>query len=343
MDIQTEEPSRLNMENHSSVNISQPNQVLEYLRKWGGSTSDAILDPATQTFSLPAIQGLIGYRIKAGCAIVFGEPVCAPSALPTLVPAFHLYCRQNGWPVIYIIASKNFADWALQYVCKAKIEFGEEICIDPHSDPRSHEGVNGSLVRRKVRHALKEGMTVQEYTTPDPKLEKAIEEVGVAWLKGRRGPQFHISHIHLFENRPGKRWFYARQNDQITGVAILNQLQAKNGWLLNHLMFKPTASHGTPELLVVTVLEALSKENCSYVTFGAVPSRHLGEIVGLSPFAAWIARQTYNAVRGIFHLDGRKKFWEKFHPSSQTSYVLFSEPKIGFREITALLKALNAL
>ena len=91
-------------------------------------------------------------------------------------------------------------------------------------------------VRRKTKHALHEGVAVTEYLEADNQLESAMERVGEAWLSRRRGPQIHISHIRLFADRYGKRWFYAQQAGRVVGVVVLNQLQMRQGWLMNHLM-----------------------------------------------------------------------------------------------------------
>ena len=123
---------------------------------------------------------------------------------------------------------------------------------------------------------------------------------------------------------------------------MLNQLQALEGWLLNHLMFTPDAPHGTPELLVTSTLEELSQEGCSFLTFGTVAGKSLGKIVGLSPFFAWWTRHLYYLTIKTLRLNGHRKFWEKFHPQSESSYLLLSEPKVGLREAMALMRALNA-
>lgn len=316
--------------------------ILQYIRRWGGCAVDAVLDPDTKFFTLPELEGMIGYRSLPTCAIVYGDPICGPENIKTFVEAFHKKCDDENKSVIYITATEEFSHWAIKEgVCKTAIEYGEELVIDPHNDPRAREGVNASLVRRKVRHAQKEGISVVEYLGNDPAIENAIEEVGLAWLQGRQGFQVHISHLHLFKHRMGKRWFYARQGDSIVGSVTLNRLEKENGWLLNHLIHKPSAPHGTPEILVVTALEALAQQGYHYTTFGGVAAKSIGEIQGLNSLSSLATRGIYKVFNRVFHLDGRKKFWEKFHPSSRRSYLLFNKPYIGTKNLLGLMKALN--
>ena len=315
-------------------------QTLQVLRRWGGMTTDALLDPACQIFQLPHIEGFIGFRREGKCSVVLGDPVCAPEHIPELVNSFH---EKEGKEknVIYLTVSEKFAQWAMQHVCKVSIQYGEELYLDPHADPRSRTGNNASLVRRKVRHAEKEGVQVKEYVGEDPVLEKELEEVGDKWLKGRKGPQVHISHVHLFEKRWGKRWFYAYQGDKKVGVVVLNQLQAKNGWLLNHLMITPDAPNGTQESLVIKALDTLREEGCHFVSFGAVPLNALGEVRGLGKVKTWIMQKGFDLANKFFHLSGHRMFWGKFHPEGQNSYLLFRQPQIGYKELMALKSTMN--
>lgn len=316
-------------------------QMIELIRRWGGLTSDALLDPNCQFFSIPPLEGIIGYRIENGCAVVFGDPVCAPNDISELTQAFHHHCHALRKNIIYLMASEKFAKWAIQHICKSLVEFGEELYIDPHHNPMEKHGTHASLVRRKVRHAIKEGTTVKEYLSQIPELEQSIDQVGIEWLQSRRGPQIHISRVHLFNDRFGKRWFYAQQGEEIVGVIVLNQLQARQGWHFNHLMIKPNAPHGTQELLVITAIEALKQEGCHFASFGAVPSAELGEIIGIGKMSSWMVRQIFRIIYKLFHLNGLKMFWGKFHPEASRSYLLFSQPSIRFQDLIALMRALN--
>lgn len=334
----------INVQEISSEVLAERSRLVEWVRRFGGSCSDAILDPLCSIFTLPGLDGLIGYRFESSSAIVYGDPLCAWEDIPRLVEAFEAFCYERKIRnIIYVIASEPFARWAIQNSCAALVEFGQEIILDPHDDPKAKTGVHASLVRRKVRHAQKEQVVVEEYIGDNSELERQLEDVGAAWLRGRKGLQIHISHVHLFDHRVGKRWFYARQGEHIIGVIVLNQLQSKQGWLINHLMPIPNAAHGTPELLLSTVLDTLASEGCHYVTFGAVPTSLLGEMMGLSSLYQHVARFSFKLMSRFFHLDGKMKFWEKFDPQSRPSYLLFSQSSIGLRDVWALMRALNVI
>jgi lysylphosphatidylglycerol synthetase-like protein (DUF2156 family) len=182
---------------------------------------------------------------------------------------------------------------------------------------------------------------VHEFFLNDLALQRAMEHVGELWLKARRGPQFHISNIYLFNDCMGKRWFYAKRGNEVVGVISLNQLQASQGWLLNHLMLTKEAPNGTSELLVVSVLDVLRNEGCHYATAGIATLKDLGQIRGLGKASTGMARLFFKIARKIAHLDGLNMFWGKFHPARKPSWLLFSKNQISIRELVALRRALN--
>lgn len=320
---------------------TKPPEIIDLLRRLGGPTTNAVLDPSTLIFKVPEIDGLLGYKIHFGCAVVFGDPVCADSDTLALMKAFETWCKEKRLKIVYNIASEPFAKFASQHGYLARIEFGQEIVIDPHHDPRKLTGNNASLVRRKVRHAEKEGVSCLEYVEGDLNIESKMETVADLWLKEKKGPQIYMASVSLFSNRPGKRWFYAKKGDEIVGVVMLNRLQKRQGWLLNHLMITPNAPGGVPEILVITAIDTLKNEGCHHLTCGSVPCDTLGEILGPSQTSIKVTRFIFHVAKKIFRLHGKYKFWEKFDPTLAPSYLLFHGKSIGIKPIGALIRSMN--
>lgn len=305
------------------------------VHKLGGSIAEAVLDSNCSYFTIPEIEGFIGYRIAHNCAIVLGDPICAPEDKGRLALAFQKFCDSNHWTVIYFISTSAFAKWAINNVSKIMIHIGEEIVFDPMYDPLiGHKGVK---LRNTIHHAQHLGLTVKEYTEPDPEIEKAILQVGKTWVEARKGPQIYLGDLNFFENRTDKRWFYLQDDKQkFIGMALLSKLEAHGGWLLKFLIILQDVPRGASELLMITLLETLRKENCSYLTYGMVPTDSIGEIAGMNAFSAWITKRVYGMAKWFFHLDQRKIYWHKFRPQAENTYMLLSSPKIGIKEMRAL-------
>ncbi len=328
-------------ENVENIGNSKREALVEMVRRWGGPTSDAVLDPSNVIFEHPDVPGFVGYRKISNCAAIYGDPVCAAEDKPKLAKAFHQFADEQKFSTVYISASKDYAHWAIENVCGAIVEYGEEFFFTTPSDPRKGSGNHASLVRRKIKQAIRENVTVQEYIRHDPAVESGIEKVKEQWLASRRGFQVHISNVYLFQDCFGKRWFYAKQGDRIVGVIVLNHLQARSGWLLNHLMVVPDAPNGVSEFLIASVFEALEKEGCQHVTVGSVAAKKLGEMRGINRFSRFICHLIFTIASKIVHLERLNTFWGKFEPGAAPAYLLFGRKKIGLRELICLKNAMD--
>lgn len=314
-------------------------EIEEYVHRWGGSASEVAFDLPCKCFSIPHVEGVICYRIEAGCAVIIGDPLCSQENAPLLAQAFQRFCEENHLNTIYVIASEKFAKWAIKNISKALVEVCTELIFDPQLDLMA--GHSAIKLRNYTNHARHLGLTVEEYLSDDPQIEQSIREVGEKWVKARRGLQIYLSPLDFFENRTDKRWFYVRNGATIVGAALLSRLESKQGWLLKFLIVLSGTPRGTSELLMTSILDTLRKEQCKYLTSGMVPVRSLGEIIGLSKFSEWMARATFKVAKWIFKLNQRRTYWDKFHPRTEKAYVLFNKPHIGQQEIRAILKSLT--
>lgn len=311
-----------------------------WIHRWGCSISEMILESTCHHFRVPEIEGFIGYRIVHGCAIILGDPICAFEKKTLLAESFQRYCDENNRTCLYFITSEQFSKWAINHICKILIEVGEEMVFDPFIDPTL--GHNGHRLRNAISHAQSLGLGVKEYTSQDREIEKSIIKVGKNWLNARKGPQIYLGDLNFFENRANRRWFYLEDEKQnIIGMALLSRLEAYQGWLLKFLMVVPDAPRGSSELLMISVLETLRKEECHFVTYGMIPSESLGEIAGLGKLSTVITKGLFKLSKWIFHLNQRKIYWKKFQPRSEKSYILFSSPTIGIKEILALANTMK--
>lgn len=321
--------------------VAKQLELVALVRKWGDINAGGLLEESCQTFFIPSVEGFIGYKIEHSHAVVFGDPVCSRENKAVLAKAFQEDCRLKNLGIIYTIASEEFASWALHNLSASIIEFGKKCVLDPFKNELNGKGRHAVLLRNKVKHAIKEGIIVHEYTENNPGIEQKITDIAAGWLQRRKGPQIYIAHISLFEHRIGKRWFYAEQNGQIVGALVLSEMQEKKGWLLNHVMTVLNAPDGISEFLITSVLEVLKKENCRYFLAGPIPAKQLGKIDGVNKSIAFLARSAFQCAKWIFHLDGYARYWNKFEPKGEGAYLVFPENNLRYGSVKALLAAYN--
>lgn len=174
-------------------------RLVETVRKWAGVNTDGILDKTTQIFSVPHIDGIIGYRLQSGNAVVYGDPLCVAADKIALAKEFEKYCKSKKIRVIYLIASEEFNNLATEELSCSSIEFGRKFVLDPtnFANPKA------ALLRKKVRQSSRNGIEVHEYTGGNPEIEKAIEDVVAAWVEARKGIQIYLCKPSLFADRVG--------------------------------------------------------------------------------------------------------------------------------------------
>lgn len=304
----------------------------ELFVRYGSAASEAMLDYPCHFFRTPGCTGIIAYRIESQCAVVFGDPVCPANELSTLIQAFRQYCQEAQLHIIYITVSEAFAKW-VQANCPIKFGVCEEFIFDPQVNPvfESHR------LQHRVEKAAKHGLTFHEYKVHDKEIEQALLAIGEAWTKARKGPSLHLGHLNFFDGRLGKRWFYVKDGEQVTALAMLSRLDAQQGWLLKFFMTLPGAFSDTSEFLMISLLTQLKQEGCRFLTKGMAPVDTLNSVEGLggySKVAGWI----YQMISSIFKFKKRKEYWYRYHPQSVPSYVMLSHSKMGWNEMRALLK-----
>lgn len=317
--------------------------VVPYIQKWGRAPSIAVLDEACKIFYTPGIDGIIGYREEAGCALVFGDPFCDPHDMPLLVEAFHHYFTAQKKTIIYLLASEEFKNWALQHnYIQSTMIMGDENIVDPTIDIKTLQGRRASVVRNQYNQASRTGMIIQEYTGYNPALEKEMHDIGLIWLAQRSGPQTSLLSVNIFSDKANKRWFYVHHNNKIIGVLVLNRLDAYSGWAINMLLVAPHVPKYTSEFILVSVLDILKYEQCHFLSLGTLPCETLNNrMQGFGRVTTFLACTIFQLTKKILKLNSRQQYWQKFNPQKKPSYLLLNKHGIGIREAIGILRAFN--
>lgn len=305
-------------------------QIASVIKRLGNPVSTILLDSPCHVFTLPKIDGLIGYQLVRHCAIVMGDPVCASQDLAELTEGFHRYCEECNWTIMYLLSSGQFAQWAMSNNrCKTSIQVGEELILDPTQFQLRQK------LRWKVNHAKQFGVEVKECLSLDLALKEKMEIMIQTWLSGKHGPQIHLGSLASFEIHPNKRIFYAFQAGKVIGLLALSRIDQFQGWVVSSFLALADAPVGTTEDLLSSTVAVLAEENCQFLCLGAVAGPKMGKIVGLSRFWKFCAHAIFGCARWLFHFDRRKIYFDKFHPHLQHTYVLCNG-RLTIKDLLAL-------
>jgi len=317
--------------------------AVELVRRFGGPVSHAVLNPSLSLFRTPDIDGLIGFQLVQRCAVVQGDPVCAPEHKTLLADAFAIYCTNNGWSFLYTTVTTDMQAYAIKHHYTT-MEFANLLIANPQDDPEL--GHQGHHLRQHLNNARRSGVWVREYfaeTNPNTSLEAQIAATCNEWLNDRHGLQMYLGQPRLFDDRLGRRWFIAEQNGRIVGMLSMLSIGCfECEHLINIVFSSPAAPLYTNELMVVTAIQALRNEGVKAICFGVGPLKLLGQIEGCTGITNFLSRNLYQLASKMLNLQGRSEFWDKFHVTEkQPLYLIFQSSHIGIREIFALFRALN--
>lgn len=312
----------------------------EYIQRLGNAASIGLFHPLCKIFKDPSIDGIIGYRLEHNCAVVIGDPVCEPKHSFDLAQSFKAACDTQKHSCIYVMASAPFTSWAVDTLGASAIQIGHEIIIDPTVDTRMLTGMYPHHLRQKYKHAVAHGVSAYEYTTNNFETEQTFNAIARQWLAARTWAQIYVLPLDIFAHRASKRWFYACKDGKIIGFLMLNKI-ASNGWVLNgSIMLTQDAPNSTSEFLMMHVLEVLRAEGHSYFSAGATVSTDVERIEGFGRLCRLLINGAMKSARKIFKMQDRQRYWKKFLPRREPSFVMFTS-RFGLKEIRAILRTYN--
>ncbi|MEY3879969.1 MAG: hypothetical protein RIQ94_764 [Pseudomonadota bacterium] len=318
--------------------------TVELVRRYGGPISHAALDPNNLIFhSDDVVNGLITFRVIGRCAVVFGDPICAPENSTTLADAFSIYCDAKGWSIVYSAVSSVMQLYAKEHDYTS-IEFAELMMTNPQQDPEM--GHPGHHLRQHLNLTRRAGVTVREYfglTMPDILLEEQLEAVSKNWLATRQGVQLYLGRPRLFDDKYGRRWFVAEQAGSVIGMLSMlniNCLGSHN--LINLLLSSSSAPLYTRELMIASALRIIRNEGSQLICLSVGPLPALKAITCRNTLSRLLSSTIYRLVAKIMNFRGRALFWKKFNViRTEPMYLVFNSSRIGLRQINALFWAFN--
>lgn len=322
--------------------IEHESLVLDYLHRFGNAAALGLLHPLCKIFQPDGLDGIIGYRLERNCAVVLGDPVCAPADRLALAKSFHEFCKDQKHRNIYVMASETFTNDVLHHFGGSAIQIGHEIMIDPSVDTRTLTGPYPRRLRHKEQQAMAYGVSIGEYKGGNPEIEQTFIAIAEHWLKNRKGPQIFLLPIDIFAHRDSKRWFYAQKDGKIIGFLMLNAMSGKQIWVLNgSIMLTEQAPNGTSEYLMLYILETLRNEGSTLFSVGTTPSMEIERIEGFGRLTRLLLTGVIKSAHSIFKIQDRQLFWKKFLPRKEPTFITHLAGRMGIREIRALLRALH--
>lgn len=321
-------------------------RFLEELDRFGTGPLSFLLryDAPWRTFSLG--EGVVCYLEAPRAAVVWTDPLCEASELPTLLGAFGQAMRAERRSVCLLVISKQTARTAIEVGFSA-LKIGEEPWFDLASwhTPR---GNRGKRYRWAANHARRTGVEIEEYRpgeTKDVAFENEVLDVLERWRAALKKPESNsFLGTSPFEQAALKRVFLARRAGRGEAALACAYLPAINGWYLEDSFRAPDAANGATELLISTALARLQADGAAGAAFALAPMRGFED--QLDGRARWVGRMVALAIHRVDHrysFGAMARYEARFEPSEwRPRYLAFLPALPRPAAIRAALRALSA-
>ena len=178
------------------------------------STSYVLLEGPKRYFTSPHVDGFLAYQVRAGVAVIGGDPVCTRRQAPELIRNF--VAAMTTYPVGAYQVSFDMRD-AFREAGFKDIQIGKEAIFD--LSRFSIAGGLMELVRAATNKARREGVVVSEhrpFALGARSVNDELRSISAEWLKekGEHEFGFLLGSLDL-EHRSAKRYFVARSGGRV--------------------------------------------------------------------------------------------------------------------------------
>jgi phosphatidylglycerol lysyltransferase len=314
------------------------------------STSYVLLEGPKRYFTSPHVDGFLAYQVRAGVAVIGGDPVCTRSQAAELIRDF--VATMSGMttcPVGAYQVSPDMRD-AFREAGFKDIQIGKEAIFE--LSRFSLAGGLMELVRAATNKARREGVVVSEhrpFALGARSVNDELRAISGEWLRERGEHEFGFLLGSLgLEQRSAKRYFIARTAGgagRIEGFIVCEPIYGRNGYYLDVTRRRGDAVRGTMELLTSETLRLLCAEGYEMASMGLAPLALLDDpdLIG-HPRLTSLMRFVYQRVNSNYDFKLLYRYKAKYHPHAwEPRYFCFNQKRLTPRMVYAAVQVRNAI
>lgn len=327
-------PWRHRQDPHAPAELDSLQPLVKLIANYGDSSNTSWLDDRFKVWRDEETGAAQGYSVRRSYALIVGNPLCDASQYSRVITRFLQYLKHKSLYPVWLMAGEPVEQilggrqgWCT-LTCTADQRLQDVSKNDARHDPET---------QRKIRHAHKVGVTVQEVPLVQEVPKDVIEECNErikAWQASRKGTQVHLTDVHPWVDQEHRSYFIARdENKTVCCMVVLAQLSPEHGYQVKWAMSFPDAPSGAIEL---TIFKALDSIGSSPATFGTAATPKLRAVYGLSGIAFKVLSRIYENVVERTHLLNKGEFREKLGTINDPTYVCYPKgglSMLGVRDI----------
>lgn len=274
-------------------------------------------------FFAKGMDACIAYRIVRGVAVVGGEPIGRPDAIPLMVADFLAMLDAWGLTVCFVGVTATYIPLFATHQLKA-LKLGEEATIDL---PTFAAANLNRKVRRAVRHTQDVGIHLEVYTCQHLPLARYNELVGIhkQWLAMKGKKEYGYSMALGRMPQPGwdddYLFILGCKDDHVLGYLGFIPVYKNAGWSLDAMTRTPDSPNGLMEFLIINSAEYLQREKASAMSlnFATFVQTTTTPTSFLQTMQVWL----YDHLSTRYQMKSLYSFNMKFQPEWRDRYIIF--------------------
>lgn len=292
--------------------------------QWGISAADYFKAyPDKLIYIPPEKNGFVSYKIGNDFAIALGSPVCKPGegSMLQLIGSFEGFCREHGLnPAYYRVDEERLS--LFEFLKKKFLLIGQEALLDIPSF--SMEGKSRQNLRTSRNTLMKKGYHVEVLEPPIPdNILQQLRAVSSEWLEKLGQEELVFSQGMFLEEEIRQHIVLVLQAPDRSLAAFLDLVpDQRPGELRYDLIRKLSrAPGGCLDLLMVELIEYGRERGYQVINMGLAPMSGIGIPKGIRERTIKFA---YERIKRFQHYRGLRNFKEKFDPSWEPKYLVYS-------------------
>ena len=306
------------------------------IANYGDATNTSWFDDRFNVWRDPSTGAAISWVPVHGHAILPGDPLCAVSQYPRVINNFLKWLKkETKYKPIWVLAGSDLEEVLGENFGWKTFSCAAEERVNPEKDRAQSD----KELARKVRHAEREGVRIQDYDSEVPdNVRKEVDDRIQDWLSQRQGKQVHLSEITPWRDHEHRKYFIARDGEKkVCALVVLATLAVKHGYQAKWCLDFPGAPNGTIEAIVLHSIRWAALNDVKSMTFGSGPTERLVAGHHMTGAKVKLLEHTYQAIVKQLKLINKTEFRAKLGASEDPVYICYPRHGLGTTGMKAVM------
>ncbi|MBD3207478.1 DUF2156 domain-containing protein [Candidatus Bathyarchaeota archaeon] len=283
----------------------------------------------------------IAYVTKQSIAISAGDPVGPPEQAEKTILGFMNMCEENGYIPVFNLTEEAY----LEIYSKTGLRLlksGEEAVITLQDWDIS--GKQKENIRRSHNRGVRLGWRLDyfEDRIEDLEIQDQIHGIADEWLEEKFGGEmgFMMGLTPIWGSNETLVTTVSDSYGKILAFMTWAPIYGKNGWIGDHIRKARDSPQGTMDYLLVSTFLEMKKRGYDTASLGLAPL-HGVEVQGKRSLISLERglKMVYDNFNNVYNYQQLYQFKEKYRPTWENRYIVFSRIRHFPRIVIALVSA----